>query len=46
MRAKTKERYLEIFEDHESGLTTKELAEKYQLTPATIRKAIRIAKTY
>ena len=35
------QRYLPIYNDSITGMTTKELAEKYGLTAATIRKAVK-----
>lgn len=45
-KAETKERYLSILNDHLDGLSIEELIDKYKLSKATIKKAIKTAQTY
>lgn len=44
--AKTRDRYLSILNDYTNGLSIEQLIEKYKLSQATIKKAIRTAQTY
>lgn len=45
-KAETKERYLSILNDYNNGLSIEQLIEKYNLSKATIKKAIKLAQTY
>ena len=45
-KAETKERYLSILNDYNNGLSVEQLIEKYNLSKATIKKAIKFAQTY
>lgn len=45
-KAETKERYSSILNDHVNGLSIEQLIDKYNLSKATIKKAIKTAQTY
>ena len=45
-KAETKERYLSILSDYNNGLSIEQLIDKYSLSKATIKKAIKLAQTY
>ena len=45
-KADTKKRYLSILNDYNNDLSIEQLVEKYNLSKATIKKAIKLAQTY
>lgn len=45
-KAETKERYLSILNDYNNSLSIEQLMEKYSVSKATIKKAIKLAQTY